>query len=180
MDNKKLAVLWDNINIYPQLRQEVFNALQLIDNEIQEVVLVGREKNITPILIYRNSDERIPLKSLGDGIIHLFYIILGLVNARGGVILIDEFENGLHYTAHEKVWNLVFELSEKLNVQVFATTHSYDCIRAFQEVAQKHHTEGMLFHLGRSALKSDHEKILATAYDKEELRLADLAKLEVR
>jgi hypothetical protein len=38
----------------------------------------------------------------------------------------------------------------------------------------------MLFHLGRSALKSDHEKILATAYDKEELRLADLAKLEVR
>ena len=45
--------------------------------------------------------------------------------------MIDEFENGLHYSVQKKVWNIIFTLAEKFNVQVFATTHSDDCIKAF-------------------------------------------------
>lgn len=115
---------------------------------------------------------------MGDGIIHLFHIILGLVNSRGGIVLIDEFENGLHYSVQPEIWNMIFQLAEKLNVQVFATTHSWDCVSAFQKAMQQHETEGMLLHLGHSIKKSDRGKIIAAEYD--ELQLATQTDLEIR
>ncbi len=75
---------------------------------------------------------------------------------------------------------MVFHLAEKLDVQVFATTHSWDCVSAFQKAMQQHETEGMLLHLGRSIKKSDEGKIIATEYNKDELQLATQADLEIR
>ncbi|MCP4131243.1 MAG: AAA family ATPase [bacterium] len=179
MDYRKVGDLWDNINLYPDLRQEVFKALQLVDERIQEVVVLGRGWKINPILILHDSDERIPLTSYGDGMLHLFHIILALVNSRGGILLIDEFENGIHYSILEKVWNLVFKLAEQLEVQLFATTHSLDCINAFHSAAQEQAIEGILLNL--SSRMKDNEKItLATEYTKDDLLLADQVQLEVR
>lgn len=180
LDDEMVSALWDNINIHPNLRKEVFSGLKLIDEKILEVVLVGREKGVNPILIYEDTDERIPLKSMGDGMTHLFHIILALVNSRGGIVLIDEFENGLHYSVQSEIWNLVFQLAEKLDVQVFATTHSWDCVSAFQKASREHQAEGMLIHLGPSIKSSDNGKIIPTLYDPDELQLAQQADLEVR
>jgi len=178
--DQKLSILWDNINVHPHLRKEVFESLKLIDDKIEEIVLVGRENYINPILIYNNIDARIPLKSMGDGITHLFHIILSLINSRGGLVLIDEFENGLHYSVQPKIWDFVFRLAKKLEVQVVATTHSWDCISSFQKTIQHHEIEGMLIHFGQSIKKTDEGKIIATGYDKDELQLATQANLEVR
>jgi len=64
---------------------------------------------------------------------HLFHLIFALVNAKDGFLLIDEFENGLHYTVQPKVWELIFKLAKALNVQVFASFfflgHSWTPIR---------------------------------------------------
>lgn len=133
--NRDASILWDNINIHPNLRQEVFKGLQLIDDKIQEIVKISDSRDATFILIYRDSNERLPLNSMGDGMIHLFHIILGLVNARGGILLIDEFENGLHYEVQQRIWELIFELATQLKIQVFATTHSNDTVNAFRKVA---------------------------------------------
>ncbi|WP_204102977.1 MULTISPECIES: ATP-binding protein [Spirulina sp. CCY15215] len=152
-----LAGLWNNVSIKPTMKQEVINALKLIDSDIQDIsVLLPKELNrnsiprekeeITPILIY-NDDFRIPLKSLGDGITHLFHIVLALVNAQNGLLLIDEFENGLHYSVQSKLWDLIFQLSEKLNVQVVATTHSKDCINAFEEIWKKYPDRATFYRL---------------------------------
>ena len=62
-------------------------------------------------------------------------IVLSLVNARGGVLLIDEFENGLHYSVQLDAWRMIFNLAQSLNVQVFATTHSWDAVESFQTAA---------------------------------------------
>ena len=180
ISSEQVGVLWDEINTRPPLRQEVFKGLQLIDNDIREVVLIGRGGNRNfPILLYENGN-RLPMGSLGDGTIHLFHIILALVNARDGFLLIDEFENGLHYLVQPKVWHLIFELADTLNVQVFATTHSWDCVRGFQEATRQHDTEAMLIHLGHSVLKDEQGRIVATTYDNEELQLATRAGLELR
>jgi len=74
---------------------------------------------------------------LGDGINRVLTIILALINSDNGFLLIDEFENGLHYSVQEKLWSIIFELSKKLNVQVFVTTHSNDCIKSFENVLSK-------------------------------------------
>jgi AAA15 family ATPase/GTPase len=134
-ENQEASNLWDKINIHPHLRQEVFKGLRLIDDGIQEIVKIGDSHDTSFILIYRESDERLPLLSQGDGMAHLFHIVLALVNAKGGLLLIDEFENGLHYEVHPKLWKLIFQLAEQLNVQVFATTHSQDTVQALKQVA---------------------------------------------
>ena len=68
----------------------------------------------------------VPLGSMGDGMLRVLQIILKVFSAQGGFLLIDEFENGLHYSVQEKIWALIFKLAEQLNIQVFATTHSWD------------------------------------------------------
>lgn len=130
-----ISILWDNINVKPRLRNEVFRGLRLIDEDIQEIVKIDSDEDAVFVLIYGNPDKRLPLGSTGNGMSHLFHIILALVNAKDGILLIDEFENGLHYEIQPKLWSLIFQLAEQLNVQVFATTHSRDTIYALKQAA---------------------------------------------
>ena len=51
--------------------------------------------------------------------------------------------NGLHYSVQPDVWRMIFQLSKKLNVQVFATTHSKDTVHAFQKAAAESEEEAM-------------------------------------
>jgi AAA15 family ATPase/GTPase len=176
-ENQDVENLWNKIFVTP-LEEHVLKGLHLFDNKIQKMGLIVKPNKNIPMIFVEN--ERIPLKHLGEGMYRVFHIILALVNAKNGFLLIDEFENGLHYTVQPRVWELISKLAEELNVQVFVTTHSWDCVRAFVETIQETETEAMLFHLGRSALKSDANKIITTAYDKEELKLVSQAELEVR
>lgn len=50
------------------------------------------------------------------------------------MLIIDEFENGLHWSTQKDVWNIIFKLASRLNVQVFCSTHSRDCINGFEHV----------------------------------------------
>ena len=68
---------------------------------------------------------------MGDGLTRLFHIGLAMANASGGILLIDEFENGLHWEVQEQLWKVLFEAANQFGVQVFASTHSRDCIRGF-------------------------------------------------
>lgn len=179
IDVRETAILWDNINIQPTLRNEVFEALRLFDRDIQEIVFIGRREEIVPLVLYEG-EKRLPLKSLGDGISHLFQMILMLLNAKEGLLLIDEFENGLHYTLQPKVWEIIFILAKKLNVQVFATTHSWDCVKAFQQASEQTDEEAMLLRLGRSVRKSDRGQVIATLYDKSSLKTVTQEEMEIR
>jgi AAA15 family ATPase/GTPase len=133
ISDRKLAALWDLTSL-TNLESEIISALGLIDNRISGVAFVedmNRSRNRIPLVKIEGTTEPLPLKSMGDGITRLFHIIVALVNAKNGLLLIDEFENGLHWTVQPKLWNIVFQLSKRLNVQVFATTHSRDCIKGF-------------------------------------------------
>lgn len=140
ISDDKLSVLWDNINL-TDLENEVVSCLKIIDSNIEGVALVGdvserfgRKSKRIPIIRYKGLNERIPLKTMGDGLTRLFHIILALVNSKNGFLLIDEFENGLHWTIHPKIWDIIIRLSQELNVQIIATTHSRDCIKGFYDV----------------------------------------------
>jgi hypothetical protein len=80
--------------------------------------------------------QRVPIGSMGDGMWRILGIALSLVGARGGILLVDEIDTGLHYSVLTKVWRLLLDTSRRLGVQVFATTHSRDCVEALAEIAQ--------------------------------------------
>ena len=134
IDKEALARLWDSITL-TKLEEEVVAGLKIIEPKIAGVVFVESKtfRSRIPLVKIMGKDERLPLKSMGDGIFRLFYMILSLVNSKNGYLLIDEFENGIHWSVQRKLWNIIFKLSEKLNVQIFATTHSGDCVSSFKE-----------------------------------------------
>jgi AAA15 family ATPase/GTPase len=109
--------------------------LKIIEPKIAGVVFVESQVfgSRIPLVKMTDKEERLALKSMGDGIFRLFYIILSLVNSKNGYLLIDEFENGIHWSVQRKLWDIIFKLSDKLNVQIFATTHSGDCVSSFKE-----------------------------------------------
>lgn len=55
--------------------------------------------------------------------------------ARAHPLLVDEVENGIHYATLPRVWKFLFEVAERHAIQIFATSHSWDCIEAFQAAA---------------------------------------------
>ncbi len=85
----------------------------------REGILIGRE----------DVELRLPIGTYGDGMQRLLAISLALVSTENGCLLIDEIDTGLHWTVMEDMWRLVVEAARRYDVQVFATTHSYDCIR---------------------------------------------------
>ncbi|HID98866.1 MAG TPA: hypothetical protein EYP59_01080 [Thiotrichaceae bacterium] len=178
-NDKRVAELWDNITL-TDLKEEVVTSLQIIEPKLQDLGLtIGTEQKRFVIARFKASKERIPLDSLGEGMSRLFYLTLALVNSSDGFLLIDEFENGLHYSVQSKVWELIFRVAKMLNVQVFATTHSWDCVMAFQAVSQNHE-DATLCRLGRSIRKSDFGSVMAIEYDQEERQIVTQAQSEVR
>ena len=174
-DTGMLGPLWDKIALSDR-EKDVVEGLRIIDPQISAVSMVGStRRKPTAIVRTDNIARPIPLRSFGDGLNRLFGIILSLVNARGGLLLVDEFENGLHHTVQLDVWRTIFRLAQTLDIQVFATSHSWDAVEAFQEAAAEAPEEGVLIRLARRG-----EDIIPTVLSEDELAIATRDQIEVR
>ncbi|MEL6342199.1 MAG: AAA family ATPase [Myxococcota bacterium] len=176
-NQNQIIQLWSTVLIRPSRKRQVIDALRLIDSDIQDIALLPEA---VPVAIY-SDDFQQPLRGMGDGMGRLFQLALAVASTDSGVVLLDEFENGLHWSVQSDAWRFVFSLAKATNTQVFATTHSWDCVQAFQRIDAEHpDTDGMLFHLGRSVRTSNRGQIVANAYDSEALKSMVQADIEVR
>jgi len=86
-------------------------------------------------------NKLLPINIMGDGIRRIFSIIAAVSDMQGGILLIDEIENGLHYSTLKTLWKALLKAIEVYHVQLFVTTHSNECIAAlghsYKEVNQK-------------------------------------------
>ena len=145
-DVEQNALLFDKISLSPD-EDYVVEALRIIDPRIERIAFVtsSNKRDRYPIVTLKDDTRRYRLSAMGDGINRILTIILSMLNCKDGVFLLDEFETGLHYSVQEQLWNIVFALSEKLNIQVFVTSHSSDCIQGFAK--QNPGSEGLLIRL---------------------------------
>ena len=88
----------------------------------------------------------IPLSLLGQGVLRLTSIFIRALGAKADILLIDEIENGLHHGALVELWKGLKELSDKEGTQIFATTHSMECIAAASQVFGAGPDAGLSFH----------------------------------
>ena len=178
LSGETLAGLWDEIALTSK-EGNVNEALRLIDEKVRNVNFIGYpkgENNRVAVVRIEGLNEPVPLRSRGEGMNRLLGIALALVNCKDGMLLIDEVESGLHYTVLPDVWRLIFKTARELNVQVFATTHSSDCIYAFQKAADEDkESDGMLIRLVRK-----NDKIKAVLFDEEEMETVVEQNIEVR
>jgi AAA15 family ATPase/GTPase len=87
-------------------------------------------------LVYNNKIWH-SLSSYGDGIKRFIAMISALYASKDGYLFLDEIENGIHYTNLDKLWEIILTISKQQNVQVFATTHSKECIESYARVAKR-------------------------------------------
>lgn len=181
ISRNKNPELFDKISLTP-LEKEIVTALKIIEPNIEDINFLTEEslsrfnrmEERVPFVVFPLSSKKLRLTSMGDGLNRILTIILALLNSKDGFLLIDEFENGLHYTVQTQLWKIIYQLSEKLNIQVFATTHSDDCIKSFIESDTEN--KGKLIRL--EDIDGDIKSIAFN--DKERLNFAIQNNIEVR
>ena len=121
---------WDEV-IAEGREDEIAWDMQILVPEIASIhFLTGdRTRGNTILVGRREGGRRMPIGSYGDGLRRLLALRLALHGANHGFLLIDEIDAGLHWTVMEDVWRLLIQVAKESDVQVFATTHSYDSIR---------------------------------------------------
>ncbi len=127
-----MGIIWDKV-LSEGREPEVIAAMKLIERDLDSIhFLTGRAywRASGGILAgFGKNGRRVPLGSLGDGMRRLLALSLSLVRTGNGFLLIDEIDTGLHFSVMEEMWKLVVTTALRSNIQVVATTHSYDCIQ---------------------------------------------------
>ena len=128
-----LKHMWEQA-VLAGTEEDVSDALRIIEPTLKDVWYVSGTVGFFAGL--QQVTSRVPLGSLGDGMARLFALALAVRTPRGGYLLVDEIDTGLHYTALPKMWRLIIETARRLGVQVIATTHSEDCVRSLASVCE--------------------------------------------
>lgn len=182
-DNNRLAILWNRIHLTDAEDFLVRTMSRHLDQEVQRMGVVndvgGAPGSLSKRGVFvklQGHPRPVPLKSFGDGAVRLFGVALELTHSRKGLLLIDEAENGLHHTVQADFWRLVLQAAHDGDVQVLATTHSWDCIVGFARAATEcEHTDGVLVRL-----EPGDDGCRAVVYSEEELAVAADRRIEVR
>jgi len=130
----KEAVAYGEI-LKVNMENTALKALQIIEPELKNIIPVPEADGVTVLYGDIGFNSKIPIYNMGDGISRMLAYINAMVKCRNGIVLFDEIENGFHYTVHQKIWQIFLQLARELNVQIFATTHSLEMVRAFNEVS---------------------------------------------
>ena len=117
--------------------------------------------------------ELVPLTAMGDGMVRTANLVIALWRSRNGLLLIDEFESGLHHSVLRNVWSAIGQAAERLNVQIIATTHSLECVDA---AAASISAEQFRFH----RLEQRDGRVCAISYEPDLLEAAFDLGVEVR
>jgi AAA15 family ATPase/GTPase len=82
--------------------------------------------------------EKVPLVSISSGVNKLSSILLALSMEDRYIVCIDEIENGIHYSRLESAWAAMFKMATDNHAQIFASTHSGECLDALANVFESH------------------------------------------
>ncbi len=173
---EKIAKIWDDIELTSK-EDIVIEALKIIVPNLERIGFSSSQTSNSVRLKIKGYQQPVWLSSMGYGTDRILNLAMALISTEKGVLLVDEIETGLHYEAQLDMWRLVLKTAQDLDVQVFATTHSWDCIAAFKEALQELEDQSVakLFRLD-----SKYGKLRAVEYDAEEIRIAVNQGVEVR
>jgi hypothetical protein len=184
---------WDKLGL-TEGGQRVLRIVQRTVAPISAIQFVeGPRKGFERMAMVSVEGQRapVPLSVLGDGTVRIFCLALAMEYAGLAgrpatspglpanvfpMLLVDEFEMGVHYSLHADLWRFVLQAARDLGVQVFATTHSWDCILGFQEAAAAdEQADAVLIRL-----EAGREKFRAVAFGKDEMAVVTRDRIEVR
>jgi AAA15 family ATPase/GTPase len=181
LTREEMIDLFDQLVLTPE-EKIIEEALNKIDSKIKRIAPISSQKSKYSsdsrggFLVLLADGKRVPIGSMGDGIWRILGLALAIVSAKDGYLFVDEIDTGLHFTAMSDMWKMIWDTAKKLNVQVFATTHSSDCWKSLAEIAQQENVtaDGIRIH----RIEKGKEKSIV--FNEAQIVIAAERELEVR
>ena len=124
-------------------------------------------------LVYVDLGEgpMLPFTQLGQAFARTLQVYCEIFAERPKILLVDEIENGLYYEGLEDYWKGLMAVLEDQDVQLFASTHSRECMEAAHRAASSMNHDPLRF-LRLDRRLDDPAKIVATTFGREEMETA--------
>lgn len=153
------AIRFGQIDIEGRV-DELVEGLQIIEPRLKSLSSISHGNHS---LIYGDlgTGKKMPLSFMGEGTAKLLSIMLAIANCQGGIVLIDEIENGVHYSVHFKLWLFLITFSKRYDCQLFVTTHSYEIIKSLKDAVEEKDYE----YLSYLRLDRSQDKTVPKLYD---------------
>lgn len=154
-----------------RLENDLLKAIQGVDSSILNILSVDSD------IMVDTAEARLPLQVAGDGVIKIVGTLIAATYCKGGLLCIDEIENGLHYSAMRPFWMALLAFARKHDVQVIATTHNLEMLQ--EAIGAVSGEDEDTFAFIRIAKRQDGE-VVATPYTEEEYRMHIEEGIEIR
>lgn len=152
---------------------EIVEALQIVEPRITDLQLVGNR-----VMVDVGLPTRLPINVLGDGVRKVLAVILSIYKCRGGILIIDELDNGLHFSVMSQLWQVILYMCQKHHTQIFASTHSWDLVKSLVEAIEKSAQTPQV--ASYKLIRKNDDELAALRYSAEELTYAIKQEMEVR
>jgi ABC-type cobalamin/Fe3+-siderophores transport system ATPase subunit len=156
-------------------QDRVLQIARIVEPRLKRLSVVPRANGEPYLYADVGQRELIPVQLMGGGFQSLVSYAVAAVGTAGGVVLVDQIENGVHYSALERLWQGLSALCHDTDTQIVATTHSFECVDAARRVLP---ADRFLVHrFSRQDLAGD---VMVQTLDAEMLESAHAMGLEVR
>ena len=143
----------DLAELFKRNRKDTILALlKLFDTRINSIEILTDDIYIG----FEGMSQMLSVSMMGDGLRRYLNIVASAANPLIDILLIDEIDNGLHYSVYKKLWQALFALAEASNKQIFVTTHSKETLGHLNKMLEEHveyQQELRIFTLEKTRLK---------------------------
>ncbi len=145
-----VASMFEDIVLTPE-EDLVTDAMRIIEPDIERIASSGSDRMRSGMRVasrggilvrLKGIKDRVPIGSMGDGIWRMLGLALAAVQSGNGILLVDEIDTGLHHTVMEDMWKFLHDCSKRYNVQIIATTHSWDCYHSLAVICRDYVSDG--------------------------------------
>jgi AAA15 family ATPase/GTPase len=123
----------------------------------------------------KNIPEKMPLGLVSSGINKLVSLMLGIADKPQGIVLVDEIENGFYHDTLPTIWSTLWRLCKGYNAQLFASTHSQECLKALLPAINQNEEDFLLIRTYK-----ENGRCLAETFSGRKLESAILQNIDVR
>ena len=171
------AAILDRLNMEKRL-PDILEIVHFFDQRIKGFSLSAQWGPLTIVVDMEGQQYFMPLPFAGEGLARFVCILLHVVQLSPGcLLLIDDIDNGIHYSILRKVWSAIVQMALKSQVQIVATTHNRECVIAAHDACST--LLKYPFRLHRLERLEDNS-VKVISYDQEALTSAIAADFEMR
>lgn len=144
--------------------------LKEFDDNIEDIMFIGNIISVS----YKYLSNAVNIKSMGKGF-YTYLTILSAVLSGSKIIIIDEIENGIHFSLMKKLIDNIINISKENNIQFFISTHSKEFLEIFNNQIQKTDINIKLYNIYDkdkiiNAIEYNKDQICSMIYNQNEIR----------